>query len=295
MCYRVLASVKKSITPVAPNGMLLIPSGSFSMGDNLDDQIDAPVHAVDVSSFYMDKYEVTKAKWDKVASWASTNGYDINTSSASGKASSHPAHTLTWYVCAKWCNACSQKEGLQPCYTVGGVVYKTGNSAPACNWTATGYRLPTEAEWEKAARGGLSGKRFPWGDTINHNFANYCANGSAYIYDISPYSTYWFHPLYSEDATVPFTSPVGAFAANGYGLYDMAGNVWEWCWDWYGFTYYSNSPSSDPRGPSSGDYRVVRGGNWSFDAYHCRTAYHYGFPPSYSDFDLGFRSVRRVP
>ncbi len=279
-------------TPAVPQGMALIPAGSFSMGDAHDGLSSAlPVHSVFVSAFYMDRYEVTKAKWDEVANWAAANGYDITAAGASGKAVNHPAHYVTWYECVKWCNARSQKEGLTPCYTVGGATYKTGSSAPDCNWSASGYRLPTEAEWEKAARGGASGRRFPWSDSdfISHSRANYYA-GAGYSYD---QSSGGYHPTYN-DGTTPYTSPAGAFAANGYGLYDMAGNVWEWCWDWYGSAYYSSSPSSNPRGPSSGSYRVLRGGSWRNYAYYCRVAYRYIDPPGSSS-SIGFRLVRTAP
>ncbi len=183
-------------TPAVPQGMALIPAGSFTMGDGFaeGDSDERPTHSVYVSAFYMDKTEVTKAKWDEVATWAASNGYDISAGGASGVAASHPAYNVTWYECVKWCNARSQKEGLTPCYTVAGATYKTGSSAPDCNWSANGYRLPTEAEWEKAARGGSGGRRFPWGDAINHDYANYRANGSAYTYDTSPYTTYTYHP-----------------------------------------------------------------------------------------------------
>ncbi len=279
--------------PNIPSGMALIPAGSFSMGDYVDgDTSTRPVHTVFVSAFYMDKTEVTKTKWAEVATWAATNGYDINASSASGKASSHPAYYVTWYECVKWCNARSQMEGLTPCYTVGGATYKSGDSAPDCNWTASGYRLPTEAEWEKAARGGYSGKRFPWGDTITHSQANYYSDAS-YAYDTSP--TRGYHPDY-DTGGYPYTSPVGAFAANGYGLYDSAGNVGEWCWDWYDSTYYSSSPGSDPQGPSSSPWgnRAIRGGNGMGYASSTRAAYRYGQPATTSTYLNGFRTVRSV-
>jgi formylglycine-generating enzyme required for sulfatase activity len=295
MFYRVVATVTNApSTPTVPEGIALVPAGSFSMGDCFTEGYadELPVHTVYVSAFYMDKTEVTKAKWDEVYAWAVTNGYSFDLA-GSGKASGHPVQTVNWYDCVKWCNARSQKEGLTPCYTVGGATYKTGQSAPDCSWTANGYRLPTEAEWEKAARGGLSGKRFPWGGTITQSQANYYSywsGGAPYFsYDLN--ATEGDHPAY-DDGTIPYTSPVGAFAANGYGLYDMAGNVYDWCWDWYGQTYYSSSPSSDPQGPSSGAERVARGGVWYDLASSCRAASRFNAPPSISDSGVGFRSVR---
>jgi formylglycine-generating enzyme len=270
--------------------MVLIPAGSFEMGNQMDpnegSDNELPVHTVYVSAFYMDKYEVSKALWDEVADWAVASGYDINAASASGNASNHPAYDVTWYEAVKWCNARSQKEGLTPCYTVLGSVYKTGSSVPDCNFGASGYRLPTEAEWEKAARGGLSGKRFPWGDTINHSYANYY--NWTYSYESPQGAKY--HPDW--DDVWPFTSPVGSFEPNGHGLYDMAGNVWEWCWDRYSSIYYSSSPGNDPRGPDGPGFTVVRGGGWDQYAFLCRTADRNYGTPGYSHYASGFRCAR---
>ena len=255
--------------PATPLGFSLIPAGVFTMGEGHPDE--RPIRQVTVSAFYIAQRETTKALWDEVRAWGISRGY-TDLPVGGGKADTHPVQTVTWFDVIKWCNARSVKEGLTPCYTWGGSPVWRGKVTPVVNWTANGYRLPTEAEWEKAARGGLSRKRFPFGDAISHSEANYVNHPS---HGVGPH---------------PYTSPVGSFAANGYGLHDMAGNVWEWCWDRYGI-YDSGSPS-DPRGPSSGTLRVRRGGGWSYDALSCRVAGRNRSDPSISDNGIGFRVVR---
>jgi formylglycine-generating enzyme required for sulfatase activity len=284
------------VTNQPPTNMALIPAGSFTMGNCMDTNEgfsdELPLHTVYVSAFYMDKYLVTKSLWDTVYQWAIAHSYTFD-HVGSGKASTHPVQTIDWYDCVKWCNARSEMEGKTPAYyTDSGlsVQYRSGQAAPYVNW-GSGYRLPTEAEWEKAARGGASGQRFPWGNTISWSQANYCSfwSGGApyYPYDVNATSGY---DTMFNDGVYPYTSPVGYFAANGYGLYDMAGNVWQWCWDWYGS--YSSGSLTDPRGPASGSYRVFRGGGWDDYAIICRSAFrYYYFNPTYSGSRLGFRSV----
>jgi formylglycine-generating enzyme required for sulfatase activity len=267
-----------------PAGLVPIPAGSFIMGNSFagDDNTE---HQVTLSGFYIARNLVTKAEWDTVWSWAMGNGYS-DMATGSGKADNHPVQTVSWWDCIKYCNARSQQEGLTPVYTVGGMVMKTGTTVPTVDWNANGYRLPTEAEWEKAGRGGLNGKRFPWGDTISHTQANYFGSDID-VYDLSLEKDY--HPYYAVNGE-PYTSPVGSFAANGYGLNDMAGNVWQWCWDWYG-AYDAGSPV-DPRGASSGLYRVIRGGSWKDPASNCRVAFRNSTSPGNTDYTFGFRIVR---
>lgn len=273
-----------------PDGFALIPAGDFIMGNSIEDEdiTDAPPHPVTVSAFYMARNLVTKTDWDTLRTWAVNNGYS-DLATGAGKAGNHPVQTVSWWDCLKYCNARSQQEGLTPVYTVGGAVMKTGTTVPMVNWSANGYRLPTEAEWEKAARGGLIGNRFPWGDTISHAQANYLAI-SGYSYDLSG-AVNDYHPDHAT-GDFPYTSPVESFAANGYGMRDMSGNVWQWCWDWYG-GYDTDSPV-DPRGPLSGSFRVLRGGSWGDPAFNCRVANRYASPPDNDNTSdtFGLRVVR---
>src|ERR1017187_1999620 len=158
------------------SGMALIPAGAFTMGDNLDGLSDAtPTVSVTVSAFYMDVNLVSYSQWQTVYNWATNHGFGF-VNAGSGKAANHPVQTVDWYDTVKWCNARSQQAGKTPVYyTDAGLtqVYTNGEVTPYVYWTANGYRLPTEAEWEKAARGGLSGQRFPWGNTISESQANY--------------------------------------------------------------------------------------------------------------------------
>ncbi|MEI7908711.1 MAG: SUMF1/EgtB/PvdO family nonheme iron enzyme [Verrucomicrobiota bacterium] len=287
---RVRVTTHDGTTPPAPPGMAYIPPGPFQMGDNLDGTANAmPVHSVQVDGFFMDKYLVTKELWQSVQTWANNNGYSINT--GSWRDTGHPVSTINWYDAVKWCNARSQKEGLTPCYYTDAaqtLIYKTGNCEldnTMVKWTANGYRLPTEAEWEKAARGGVTGQRFPWGDSISHSQANFY-NGGGESYQTG---TTGYHPTYGGG-----TSPVGSFAANAYGLFDMAGNLWEWNWDWWSTSFYGAPESlTNPRGPVSGSYRVLRGGYWAFNAGICRVSGRYYYYAGYADYYGGFRSVRR--
>jgi len=284
--------------PNPPSGMALIPAGSFTIGDTLDGESDAIPTNVYVSAFYMDTNLVSSNQWDGVYSYATTHGYSFAHPGA-GKAANHPVQTVDWYDCVKWSNARSAQAGLTPVYyTDAGFtqVFTYGDRGTTVypNWAANGYRLPTEAEWEKASRGGLSTQRFPWGDTISESQANYFAKPDSYSYDLGPYGGYNTNFDVGGD---PYTSPVGYFAANGYGLNDMTGNLSEWCWDWYAVPPYpAGSPylgGTDPRGPIGPlSQRVLRGGRWDYYAVVARCAYRCSYGPYFAVNLWGFRCVR---
>ena len=252
---------------LVPEGMALIPAGPFQMGDDRVSRA-TPMHTVTVSAFAMDKWEVSIELWESVRAWGNAHGYDLVAGGSYG--AKHPVQT-DWYNVVKWCNARSEKEGKMPAYYVDVAmtqVYRSGEKAPAGVKWDTGYRLPTEAEWEKAARGGVAGKLYPWGtDEINPTLLN------------------------CSESNKGGTTSVGSYGANGYGLYDMAGNVWEWCWDWYGG--YAQTAQTDPRGPSSGSGRVFRGGSWNSVAEAGRVASRnssFNSPSGRGNYG-GFRSV----
>ena len=224
--------------------MVLVPTGSFEMGDHLDGMEDAlPVHSVELYAFYMDVHEVTVGQFRK---FVQQSGYLYG---------------------GNWNSVAGYSPGDD--YPM---VYVTWNDAVAyAEWA--GKRLPTEAEWEYAARGGLVGKRYPWGDEITHDDAN------------------WGNTINGKDKW-RFCSPVGSFQANGYGLYDMAGNVSEWCADRYGENYYSSSPAKNPPGSGGGRWRVFRGGSYySFTTTHLSVAYRSNVVPNNRLNDRGFRCV----
>lgn len=261
-----------------PDGFALIPAGSFQMGNAQDGSPDAPVREVAVRAFHIAKHEVTKALWDEVREWAVNHGY-TGLSVGFGKSTDHPVTGVSWLDAVKWCNARSEKEGLTPCYGPYLAVMGSGVMVPVGNWAANGYRLPTEAEWEKAARGGLSGRRFPWGDTISHLEANF-RNDGCDAYGMECYQTgpRGYHPIH-EAGGMPYTSPVGSFPANGYGLFDMVGNLREWCWD-------------EEVAGLMGGLRKTRGGSWCEPAMLCLIAESGLVHPDNTTEFLGFRVVR---
>lgn len=258
--------------------MTSIPGGTFQMGDlSSTDQFNAkPVHTVTLSPFSMAKYEITYAKWMEVKDWGGSHGYSFNRPGEMGgedgggtQDENHPVTDIEWYDAVLWCNALSEKEGRTPCYYDSpsqSTVYRSGRiniDSQYVKWEADGYRLPTEAEWEYACRAGTI-TEYSFGNSIDSSDANYNGNEKG-------------------------TTSVGSYSPNPWELYDMHGNVWEWCWDWY--HSYSDSSESNPRGSSTGSTRVIRGGDWHSYAKNMRAASRNNSRPDFTDYWGGFRPV----
>ncbi len=272
-----------------PEGMVLIEGGTISGtnplsvedGESHDEDLYPATYDITVDDFLMDKYLVTKELWDEVRNDPATEerGYtDLRV--GGGQGIDHPVHTVSWFDAVKWLNARSELAGLEPVYYTDAAmtqIYRTGEEwEPYVKATANGYRLPTMDQWEYAARGGRQSKRFPWGNRINHENANYRAAGELFNYDDGP-EGWEYHPKGLETGSQPYTTPVDYFAPNDYGLYDMAGNLWQWNYDWH---------------PSYvGSYRVLRGSSWRSHARHCRVAYRSEYIPDDAYFGFGFRAV----
>ncbi|MCF7919900.1 MAG: formylglycine-generating enzyme family protein [Candidatus Cloacimonetes bacterium] len=278
--------------------MTLIQAGSFQMGDThgLGQDDELPVHTVNLSDYYVGTYEITHHEILDVFNWAMHNNHlyyngmelfnaygdmkeliDLNDVDCAigiwdneliffgnGYAASPecPCIEITWYGAAAFCNFLSLIQNFEPCYDF--VDW-------SCDFGANGYRLPTEAEWEYAARGGTDDP-------------DYIYPGSDNCYEVA-----WF----SGNST-PNTHISGLKQANGSGIYDMSGNVWEWCCDWYSATYYNISPADNPTGPEIGTGKVVRGASFSNDDSFCRLAFRGSVTPFSGNENRGFRVCQTV-
>ncbi|HUU28405.1 MAG TPA: SUMF1/EgtB/PvdO family nonheme iron enzyme, partial [archaeon] len=231
--------------------MVSIPEGIFQMGSNTGLDTEKPVHMVTLTAFEMSEYEITQAQYEAITG--------VNPSYFTGDYN-HPVENVSWYDAVTFCNKLSETEGLEPCYDL---------STWECDFSKNGYRLPTEAEWEYAARAGTS--------------TNYYTGNSESELDRAGW--------YSGNSGNT-THPVGGKENNAFGLYDMHGNVWELCNDWYSSIYYSQSPGWNPAGPQTGASRAARGGCWGYGADYSRSASRGSNRPDGKDLYIGFRVVR---
>jgi formylglycine-generating enzyme required for sulfatase activity len=321
-----------------PPGMQLVPAGDFLMGDDnpLTYPNEKPRHPVYVSTFCIDQFEVTNGQMSEMMQWAydqgllAVNSAKLVTSAwgdgepllhckgfslatgynqvtytngvfgvEEGKAN-NPCVGVSWFGAVAFCNWRSQREGLDPCYDL---------TNWTCNFTRNGYRLPTEAEWEKAARGGYTGHNFPWTSPMgnNNSYTGQIATNQATYTPIGLPHPFRTTPVGNYNGS---QDPPGPDTRNGYGLYDVVGNVREWCWDWYGTNWYSQAGAlaPDPTGPPSGDVvvlttggtgptRVTRGGSFDENQKNVRCAFRgqsYQSAPHYTHWYHGMRCVRRL-
>lgn len=236
--------------------MTLVKGGAYKMGNTFEEifEDELPVHGVTLQDFYIGTYEVTQAEWKAVMG--------ANPSQFKGD-DNRPVETISWLDAVSFCNKLSAKENLTPCYSI-------SRSNVTLNKDANGYRLPTEAEWEFAARGGTLSKNFIYA-------------GSNNLPDVG-----WF-----KDNSAGTTHPVGTKQPNELGIYDMSGNVWEWIWDWYS-NAYSPDAATNPLGNATGCEKGRRGGSWHIVAKSCRNSNRLGTPSNLSFNYVGLRLARNA-
>lgn len=251
--------------------MVLVDGGSFIMGSETGDADEKPLHCVTVDSFYISKFEVTQKEWHAVTG--------SNPSFFVGE--NHPVEKVNWYDAVEFCNAYSLMKNLTPCYKIDRDAKDKMNLSSKdkyrwkveCNWNADGYRLPTEAEWEYAARaGGRSDTAFSGSNNINEVAWYFGNSGDENSHDYG-------------------THDVGTKKPNALGIYDMTGNVWEWCWDWY--AAYDDKFLNNPRGISYGSERVRRGGSWHVKIRRSTMTTRNSRSPGHRSTHYGIRLVRR--
>jgi formylglycine-generating enzyme required for sulfatase activity len=287
------------------DSLILVRGGTFEMGDVLGDkeQTDEQVHTVTVSSFYLGKTEVTVGEfrafitatgyktdaekgdgsivWDG-SDWNNKAGvnWQLDEEGKPRMADNYPVVHVSWNDAVAYCNWLSERQRLKKVYTISG-------SVVTADWSADGYRLPTEAEWEYAARSGGKKYKYAWGNgDPNGNIADETARKK------HSDGTVWTG--YTDGYV--YASPTGSFPQGDLGLSDMTGNVWEWCWDWYDSGYYGKSERDNPRGPGYGSYRVARGGSWYGPPASVRAASRNDFlGPSFRNTNGGFRLARAAP
>jgi sulfatase modifying factor 1 len=258
------------VTAATPN-LARIPAGEFLMGAPDAEEDERPVHRVYVSEFFIGRFPVTH---DEYARFIRATGYPapairalpMITAGGRDDVFKERGAPYVWED-----NEPPAGHGSHPV-----VLVRYEDAVAYCRWLsdaiARPVRLPTEAEWEKAARGGLEGQRYPWGDEIDSSRCNFLADPAS--------------------KNQRGTRPTGTFSPNAYGLYDVIGNVWEWVSDWYHPDYYGSGDARDPRGPASGSLRIVRGGSWvNDDVMMLRCAYRHKVPPDTYGYSVGFRIV----